>query len=310
MTKNRMTMTAALAGAMLAGVSPSVSGAEAAAPGYREYVALGDSWTADVFTSIPFATEFVPVDCAQSTRNYPHQVAKALGVTSFRDASCGSATSEHFVTPQLLPLGGINPPQFRRLTPTTDLVTVGIGGNDIGLAAAVQGCLNLLPVDLGLPAPLGTPCTKAFTVRGVDRFQEAITATEPKLAKRLRQIHRRAPKADIFLVNYLNGLPATGEGCWPTVPITDLDMAYLQKAFLSLNAMLRRVARADRHTTLINTYRPTLGHDLCQPAGTAYAEGLMPLSISNPLLLAFPFHPNQLGADAQARIVLRAIRNH
>lgn len=303
-----LTMAApADAQALAAPVAAPVAEAEAK-PRYREYVALGDSWSADVLTTFPPTTEFVPIDCAQSVTNYPHQVAADLGVRTFRDATCGSATSEHFARPQTgLPLGGVNPPQFRMLSPTTDLVTVGIGGNDIELAAAVTGCLNLFPVDLGLPAPLGRPCSKTFTAGGVDKFQEAIRATEPKLRKRLRQIHRRSPRADIFLVNYLNGIPADGQGCWPIVPVADADVAYLQKTFLRLNAMLKRVAKADRHTRLIDTYTPTIGHDMCQGPGTAYVAGLVPLSLDNPLLVAFPFHPNQLGADAQARIVTRAI---
>lgn len=305
-------MTAALAGALLVAV-PTQAQAEPSGdqPRYREYVALGDSWSADVLTTFPPATAFVPIDCAQSSTNYPRKVAQALRVRKFRDATCGSATSDHFIRPQRgLPLGGVAPPQFNKLTRTTDLVTVGIGGNDIGLADAVLGCLNLLPVDLlGLPAPLGRPCSKTFTAGGVDRFLERIKATEPKLRERLREIHRRSPRADIYLVNYLNGLPASGKGCWPIVPITDADMAYLQKTFLRLNAMLKRVAKADSHTRLIDTYTPTTGHDVCQLPGKAYVEGLVPLSLANPTLLAFPFHPNQLGADAQARIVTHRIRN-
>ncbi|KAA1415965.1 SGNH/GDSL hydrolase family protein [Nocardioides humilatus] len=311
MPNTRGTVTAVLVGALLSLALPGEAGAQgrshSAGPRYHEYVALGDSWSADVFTSLP-TSEFVPIDCAQSPTNYPHQVAARLKVPVFRDATCGSATSEHFVEAQSLPLGGVNPPQFDMLRKTTDLVTVGIGGNDIGLADAVLGCLNLLPADLlGLPAPLGAPCSNAFSTGDKDRFREAIKVTEPKLRMRLRQIHRRSPRADIFLVNYLNGLPTSGKGCWPIVPITDADMAYLQRTFLLLNAMLERVAKADKHTRLINTYTPTLGHDLCQPSGTKYAEGLIPLALDNPLLLAIPFHPNQRGADAQARIVTRSI---
>ena len=75
-----------------------------------EYVALGDSWTADVVLvngdGVPDTT-YAPIDCAQSYRNYPKLVAKALGVQRFQDASCGSATTDDFANPQTgLPLGG------------------------------------------------------------------------------------------------------------------------------------------------------------------------------------------------------------
>lgn len=278
-----------------------------ATTGYTEYVALGDSWTADVFTTFPPTTEFTPFDCAQSTSDYPHEVAGALGVETFRDASCGGATTVDFANPQSLPLGGTNPPQYDRLTATTDLVTVGIGGNDIGLASAVTSCLNLLPINIGLPGPLGGTCKAKFTAGGVDQLQNAVAATEPKMTNALQEIKKRSPHARILVVNYLAGLPASGKGCWPIIPVVDVDVAYLQAKFLQMNAMLARVATAN-HVELVDTYSPTLGHDACQAPTVRYIEGLIPLSVSNPLLLAFPFHPNGAGAAAQSELVLAAIQ--
>ena len=167
-------------------------------PKYEEYVALGDSWTADVVIlnrrraagHQPRADRLRPVQ-----RNYPRLVAKALGVTTFRDASCGSATTDHFARPQSgLPAGGTNPPQYDRLTKTTDLVTVGIGGNDAGIASAGIDCLNVLPFPVPLPPtswgcpscrsrssallPLGG-CKRKYTKGGVDRLARNIRESSP-----------------------------------------------------------------------------------------------------------------------------------
>ncbi|MFG1641989.1 SGNH/GDSL hydrolase family protein [Amycolatopsis sp. NPDC049252] len=278
--------------AALAAAAPA-----AASTSYHEYVALGDSWTADVFVTLPPTTAYTPLDCAQSTSDYPHEVAGALGVETFRDASCGGATTTDFTQPQSLPLGGTNAPQFDRLTPTTDLVTVGIGGNDIGLASAVTKCLNVLPI---------STCKAKFTAGGVDQLENAVNATAPKIANALQQIKQRSPNARILLVNYLAGLPASGKGCWPVIPVADGDVAYLQAKFLQMNAMLARVA-ADNSVELVDTYTPTVGHDACQAPTVRYIEGLIPISVSNPLLLAFPFHPNGAGAAAQSEIVLGAV---
>ena len=57
-------------------VSPS-GPSGAAAPHYENYVALGDSYTADVFTTFPPTTQYVPIGCGQSVTDYPHQLAKA-----------------------------------------------------------------------------------------------------------------------------------------------------------------------------------------------------------------------------------------
>ena len=83
----------ALAGCALAALAlplAPLTPAGAEGPHYNEYVALGDSWSADVVIAnlegLPDAT-YAPIDCAQSKVNYPKLVAKALGVAKFADAS-------------------------------------------------------------------------------------------------------------------------------------------------------------------------------------------------------------------------------
>lgn len=306
----RMIALPLVGSALIASLTVSTA---AAAPGatYEEYVSLGDSWTADVVLlgvdGRP-TSEFVPLDCFQATNNYPKQVAKGLGVERFTDASCGGATTVDFTQPQSgLPLGGTNPAQFDRLTPTTDLVTVGIGGNDAGLAGAVVQCLSVLPVPipgLGLPSPLGASCKAAFTEGGVDRMSEAIEESEPKVVAALEGVHERSPDADVFLVNYLAGI--RGPGCWPYVPMLDVDAVWISEKLQELNAMLVDAAeQAD--AKVIDTYTPTIGHDVCQLPHVRYAEALIPASVNGPAL-AVPFHPNSAGANAQSQIVLTAIR--
>ncbi len=295
-------------------------------PPYTEYVALGDSWTADVVIlngdGLP-ANNHAPVDCAQSHRNYPKLVAKALGVPTFRDASCGSATTDDFAHPQSgLPTGGTNPPQFARLTPTTDLVTVGIGGNDAGIASAGIDCLNLLPFENPLPTdqvplpelpipfiggafpPLGG-CKKKFTKNGYDQLSRNIREAQPKVVRALKAIHHLSPNARILLVDYMSVIP--DHGCYPLVPATDKDMNYIKAKFDQLNAMLVRAARRGG-AELVRTHRLTVGHDLCQGPRVRYAETLG-LSV-NDAAVGVPAHPNAAGARAQAASVLQYLDSH
>ena len=246
-------------------------------------------------------TRYVPIDCAQSHRNYPKQVAAALKIPTFRDATCGSATTDHFWGPQTLPLGGVNPPQFDRLTPTTDLVTVGIGGNDSGFAGNAFNCITPLvdPVLLG-GVKLAPSCKDKLTAGGVDQLDKAIADSKPKLVAAIKEIKRRSPKARILMVDYLAGLPR--KGCWPTVPIWNEDMIYLHDTFLKLNAMVRDAAQAGG-AEFVNTYTPTLGHHVCTGPLVRYVEGLGVVSLNGPAV-AVPAHPNQAGANAQAAVVL------
>ena len=289
----------ALAAPTLVAVAAPTAGA-VDAPSYSEYVALGDSWSADVVLfdkdGLPDAT-YAPIDCAQSHTDYPKLVAKALGVTTFRDATCGSATTDDFYRPQThLPLGGTNPAQFDRLTPTTDLVTVGIGGNDAEVASGAMSCITLLPVGAG--------CKGRFTRGGVDQLAENVARTEDKVVGALQEIHRRSPDARVLLVNYLDAIPA--KGCWPVVPISNADMAYLHDVFAKLNAMLARAAERGG-ADLVDTHPLSTGHDVCTGPRTRYVEGLGVVSV-NDLAVAVPAHPNAAGARAQAASVL-AVRN-
>ncbi|MFI6866034.1 SGNH/GDSL hydrolase family protein [Nocardia sp. NPDC050406] len=278
--------------------------AQAAAPAFSEYVALGDSWTAGVFTRLPPATEHTPADCAQSALNYPHRVAKVLEVAVFRDASCGSATTVEMTAPQALPLGGVNPPQFDRLTATTDLVTLGIGGNDIGFTVAARDCVRPLPEGTGSAE---NSCAAKLTAKGVDRLAKNIAATAPAIEEVIAQIRERSPRARILLVDYLNAFPADAKSCWPLLPALDVDVAYLRAKFIQMNAMLATVA-TDTGVEFVDTYTPSTGHDVCQPEPLRYVEGISVSSVHNKPGVAFPMHPNARGAAVQAEAVLNTLR--
>ncbi|MFI9503883.1 SGNH/GDSL hydrolase family protein [Nocardia sp. NPDC052566] len=281
-----------IAGAAL-GVALPVGGVQAsAAPAVTEYVALGDSWAADATLSQGTA-EFVPGMCAQSRNNYAKQVAATLRVPVFRDATCGGAVTKNMTEPQQFPVGPANAPQFDSLSATTDLVTLEIGGNDAGLAATVQACLT--------SDPALSVCKAANAVDGGDRMSVKIAESEAKVRATIDGIRERAPHARILLLDYLEGIGTVG-GCFPTIPISDADAVWLGSKLLELNQMLARVARAS-NVEFVDTYSTSGGHDACQPAGVRWVEGLIPFS-SNPVGLAVPFHPNQLGADHQARSVL------
>lgn len=291
---------------------------------YNEYVALGDSWSADVVIAdlhgLPDAT-YAPLGCAQSHVNYPKLVAKALGVAKFADATCGSATTNDFYTPQTgLPTGETNPAQFDRLTPTTDLVTVGIGGNDAGFASAAVSCINLLPTNtsafsafqlplsipfLGSGLPLGG-CKQNFVKDGHDLLAERIAASQVKLVNALADIHRRSPHARVLMVDYLDGIPP--KGCYPLVPITDTDMAYLHDTFLKLHDMVKSAAAAGG-ADFVDTFADSHGHDVCQLPTVRYVEGLGVLSLNDPAI-AVPAHPNSAGAASQYRSVMQRLLQH
>jgi lysophospholipase L1-like esterase len=266
------------------------AGAQAFGPG--PYVALGDSFTAG-----PLIPNQVgqPAGCARSDHNYPSIVAAAIDAPLLRDRSCSAATTVNMASPQAVLLGS-NPPQFDGLTPDTALVTIGIGGNDVGLVGAALTCL-----ELGALAPTGTACRSNFAKPGGgDVLVDQIAATGPKIAATLQAIHARSPQARVLLVGYPAVAPRDGRGCYPLVPLSDDDITYLEEMLRGTNAMLAEQAAAN-DTEYVDTYEESTGHDVCKAIGTRWFEGLVPMS------LAFPVHPNVLGEASMARSVLRVL---
>jgi hypothetical protein len=309
--RSRNFLTVVLAVAILYGPFLTVSNATPAHPDgvYDEYVALGDSWSADVVIADANGgpdTTHVPIGCGQSHTNYPKLLAEELGISTFRDATCGGAETDDFYTPQSVDPGGTNPAQFDRLSSTTDLVTVGIGGNDAGIAGAAMDCLGLFPDDETVPpgtapepVPTGGCKDKYAPEGGEDQLARQILEAEPKVVAALQEVHRRSPNARVLIIDYFAAVPE--HACYPTVPISEEDMVYLHATMLRLNAMVQRAASAGG-AEFVDSYTPTIGHDVCQPPNVRYAEVFGP-SVNGPAV-GVPAHPNSAGAAGQFRAVL------
>ena len=125
----------------------------------------------------------------------------------------------------------------------------------------------------------------------------------PELVAALAEIHRRSPNARVLMVDYLDGIPA--KGCYPFVPITDTDMAYLHQTFLALNAMVKQAA-AEGGAEFVDTWSDSHGHDVCTGPLTRYVEGLGVISL-NGVAVAVPAHPNSAGAASQYRSVMEQL---
>ncbi|MCW3010298.1 MAG: family lipase [Solirubrobacterales bacterium] len=256
------------------------------------HVALGDSYTAGPLIPNQVGT---PMDCARSDRNYPSLTAQALGFT-LRDVSCSSATTRHMTEPQgPLPLGGTNPPQFNGVTPDADLVTVGIGGNDAGLVGVGTQCAQL-----GVTQPTGTACRDFYTAGGRDRVAERIAEAAPKVAAVLQGIHQRAPGARVAIAGYPAVAPTDGGSCYPVVPLSSDDLAYIDELLRKINAMIAEQAAANG-AEFIDTYTDSIGHHVCTLPPVRWFEGLVP---TEP---AFPLHPNAQGEASMARSAIAVL---
>jgi lysophospholipase L1-like esterase len=267
---------------------------------HGSYVALGDSYTAGL--GIPEQTGAV-AGCGQSTVSYPYLVARSLRL-DLTDMSCSSATIADMTAAQ--PTGqGTNPAQLSALSSGTALVTVSIGGNDIGIIGIVTKCaeLDLLPALIpGRGSSTLTPCEDYYTSGGSDQIRQRIEAVSGRLAGTLAQIKSRSPRARVYVVGYPDLLPTGGGGCGATLGITDGDIAFLDQEELGLNGVLRDVAHA-AGDGYVDTYTPSEGHDACSAPGSRWLEPLLPSAAAAPL------HPNAAGERGMADAVVEAVKS-
>ncbi|HEY6771731.1 MAG TPA: SGNH/GDSL hydrolase family protein [Solirubrobacterales bacterium] len=251
------------------------------------YVSLGDSYVAGPF--IPNPT--LPLGCLKSDHNYPHLAAGGIGL-SLRDPSCSGAKTDHMTQQQNVDPDGPNPPQFNSLDASTTVVSLTIGGNDIGFSSIAEDCVTY--------NPFSSPCKDKYDSGGVDQISQRIQATAPKVAAVLQGIHARSPSARVFVVNYPAIFPETGRGCWPQMPISFSDTPYLRAKEQELNQMLATQAGANG-ATLVSWYSASIGHDACKSSSVRWVEPLVPGST------AAPIHPNRAGMQGAANVLVSAV---
>jgi hypothetical protein len=167
------------------------------------------------------------------------------------------------------------------VSPDTDLVTLGMGGNDFGIYDSLIRCQK----GPAHSCPVGRLRTDARKVAG-----------HVELA--VRRIVDVAPDADVYVVGYPDILPTEGTcgavGASPEVLAPVTEVAGL------LNDSLRKGAEA-AGASYVDMEAVSEGHDVCAK-GRAWVNG--PRFRAG---VAAPFHPKINGMRAVAAEVFRTI---
>jgi lysophospholipase L1-like esterase len=250
------------------------------------YVALGDSYAAGPLIPAPDTTT-APPGCAKSTNNYPKILAQRLGL-DLRDATCSGARTHHMANPQDVE-GGPNPPQLDRLDPSVDLVTLQIGGNDIGFFEIVMTCSEA--------ALAGTECRDHYVQGDQDELRQRIATTAPLLAAVIQGIAERSPDARILVLGY-PGIFRIGDGpvSCAEMLVGEEDALYLRGIQEELNEMIVAQAAANG-ATYVDVYAPSEGRTACDSPLVRWVEPIVPV---NP---AAAVHPNLNGMLGMADVI-------
>ncbi|MCW2747915.1 MAG: family lipase [Nocardioidaceae bacterium] len=259
-------------------VPPKVEKTATVASG-PSYVAIGDSYTA--------GPGIAQVDgssggCNRSLNNYPHLIAKKVSASSFTDASCAGATTNNVL--EDAPIGGRGEPvpaQLNAVKKDTQLVTIGIGGNDDGLFSALASSCT----------EQGTACADYLK----DKLPSVLSTTQTRVAATIDAVKSRAPRAQIILVGYLGVAPST-TGC-AALGGAALDTRGVSAGEKSIDTMLQSAA-TDTGVTYVSMNALSKDHNACTGAD-AWTNGIVPDGLG----VGISLHPRPAGMRAVAAAV-------
>lgn len=230
------------------------------------YVALGDSYSSGLGTG----SYTLDAACKRGTSAYPYLYSGSA--TGF--VACSGASVDSVRATQLA------------ATASAQLVTLTVGGNDIGFSDVVSNCTAFSS---------DATCTSA-----VAAATAKIPAMRTNLVRLLKQIRTKAPAARILLIGYPY-LYSTG-ACGFGQPGLTKRMALHQGA----DALDKALAAAIANTGVtgskkfVDVRAAFTGHDICASSDKRWLNGLVLFNTDE------SFHPNSAG---HARGYLPALRN-
>ncbi|MEU3653329.1 SGNH/GDSL hydrolase family protein [Streptomyces sp. NPDC032161] len=261
-------LSLALAAVCLAAPGAYAADAEPTAAG--KYVALGDSYAV-----APGTREYDNPDdpCRRGPSTYPRLWAQQHPSYSFVEASCSGATTADLTSQQV--------PQ---LTADTTLVTVHVGGNDVGFVEVLKNCI--LTID-------DKDC-----IAGVEAAKAAATSSLPgALASTYASIRAKAPNAKVVVVGYPR-LYTIGGTCG-ILGLSDRERTALNSGSDTLDSVLASEAGKAGFTFLDprTAFDP---HTICSK-GQAWVTSLEWDKINE------SYHPNKAGHSEGYLPLLNAI---
>lgn len=249
-------------------------------PETYDYVALGDSYAALGSTGSEISG---PEFCQRSADNYPSLVLADDRVTG-SDVSCAGAVTVDVLNPVGEGAERI-PAQIDALTEDVDLVTLSIGGNDIGFGAIV-GCV----VEAMRANQLST-CEPALR----ERTQERLGELPAELDRIHGGISARAPDARVIVTGYLP-LIAPGDDCAEITALSEADRSWVIDRTGELNDVVEEAAQRN-------------GADMVLPDDAGAHTGCVApeqrwVDFFGAETGAYPMHPTPAGQEAMAEAVL------
>jgi lysophospholipase L1-like esterase len=205
--------------------------APASAAGAK-YVALGDSYSSGVGAGSYIASSG---SCDRSTNAYSQLWANTHAPSSYRSVACSGATT-----------ADVTGSQLSALTSSTSLVSITIGGNDVGFAGVLEDCV----------------------LYGTDTCVSEINAAEAQaravLPGRLdalySSIHSRSPGARVVVLSYPRFYDTSA---WFCVGLSDTSHRKINEGADVLDGLAQAAAARQGFAFADVRSRFAAGHEIC-----------------------------------------------
>jgi lysophospholipase L1-like esterase len=196
------------------------------------YVALGDSYSSGVGAGSYIDSSG---DCLRSTKAYSQLWANAHSPASYRSVACSGAKTTD-----------VNANQLSALSSSTTLVSITIGGNDVGFAQVMEDCVLY-----------GTD-TCVSEINAAEN--QAQTQLPGKLDTTFSGIHSHAPSARVVVLSYPRFYHLN---VWYCIGLSETSRAKINEGANVLDSVIS--AAATRHGFRFADVRSAFGngHEIC-----------------------------------------------
>lgn len=219
------------------------------------YVAMGDSYSSGVGTG----SYTVDSACKRSIYAYPYLFTQKHTMGSFDFVACSGATTSDLIAKQL-----------PYLKSTTNLVTMTIGGNDIGFAGLIEQCTL-------------SNCATALT----NTTATLSSTLGPAVGTTFNDVKQAAPNATVIVLGYPHVFSTAT--CFGTLGISSTEEKDANALADALDKLLSSYA-AQYGFTYKSAIVPWTGHAVC--SSSAWLNGL------NLFNTGESYHPNKAGHSA------------
>ncbi|WP_246062063.1 SGNH/GDSL hydrolase family protein [Haloactinospora alba] len=257
---------------------------------WGNYVALGDSYSSGHGAGDYESGTGEPGRCWRSGNAYPHHVVGSYdfaGSLGFHACSAqrGAEMLDNADSPDS---------QLNRIGEHTSLVTLGIGGNDLGFTPVLETCMLRMPLTE----------TEACTDQQ-DEIDDRMETFRSTLEELVAEVRDRAPNARLLVVGYPRMFPEQPENRYYTLTVEDQE--WLNRSVERFNRQTREIVReaderiADRDQVgsveFVGQYATFDGHEV--DSDDAWLNGVMLRDLTNGVdINRSTFHPNAAGQEA------------